>query len=230
MKSNEKPTLRSRFRFTKLEAVIVFGFVMLWCWMYIGIRNARREAFNSTCRGHRDQIRHALDTYKDDKGSYPPLYTVDANGKPMHSWRVLILPYMLDTYGTKQFFQAYNLNEPWNGPTNIKLADQVPDYYRCVYERDANTTPFLMVSSANDPRSINMEGKNPIVLVEMNNREVNWLEPKDISITELNKIIASGKYSQHHTGSDNLGGCRYYPNHKRTGNTNDINDDRDLQN
>jgi len=36
----------------------------------------------------------ALFNYHDDYGSYPPAYIADESGRPMHSWRVLILPYL----------------------------------------------------------------------------------------------------------------------------------------
>ena len=38
--------------------------------------------------------RLALHNYHQANGCFPPAYIADKNGKPMHSWRVLILPYM----------------------------------------------------------------------------------------------------------------------------------------
>ena len=35
-----------------------------------------------------------MHNYHDEHGSFPPAYIADASGKPMHSWRVLILPYL----------------------------------------------------------------------------------------------------------------------------------------
>src|SRR6478672_5330638 len=45
------------------------------------------------CSNHLKQIGIALQNYHDVYGSFPPAYVADANGRPMHSWRVLILPF-----------------------------------------------------------------------------------------------------------------------------------------
>ena len=73
------------------------------------------------------EIQLALLNYESAKGSLPPAYIADATAKPMHSWRVLILPYL----GEMALYNKYNFNEPWNGPNNSKLAAQVPDVFRC---------------------------------------------------------------------------------------------------
>jgi len=44
----------------------------------------------------------------------------------MHSWRVLILPYMGEE--EQQLYSRYNLNEPWNSPENHKLAALRPRF------------------------------------------------------------------------------------------------------
>jgi len=36
----------------------------------------------------------AVANYHDSHGQFPPPYIAEADGKPMHSWRVLILPYL----------------------------------------------------------------------------------------------------------------------------------------
>jgi hypothetical protein len=45
----------------------------------------------------------------------------------MHSWRALILPYFEDA----DVERSYDLDEPWNGPKNAALADQMPRVFRC---------------------------------------------------------------------------------------------------
>ena len=48
----------------------------------------------STCFSNLRQIAKALNDYGQATGHFPPPFVADANGKPMYSWRVLILPYM----------------------------------------------------------------------------------------------------------------------------------------
>ncbi|MDR0706205.1 MAG: DUF1559 domain-containing protein [Planctomycetaceae bacterium] len=43
---------------------------------------------------HLQQIALACQAYKDTYGSYPPAFVTDTEGKPLYSWRVLILPFL----------------------------------------------------------------------------------------------------------------------------------------
>jgi hypothetical protein len=44
---------------------------------------------------------------------------------PLLSWRVHLLPAL----GRNDLYQQFKLDEPWDGPNNIKLLDQMPDVY-----------------------------------------------------------------------------------------------------
>ena len=64
-----------------------------------------------------EQIGIALQKYHDQHGSFPPAYTVDADGNPLHSWRTLILPY----FGEPKWNEIYDqirFNEPWDSEHN----------------------------------------------------------------------------------------------------------------
>jgi hypothetical protein len=49
----------------------------------------------------------------------------DPNGKPLLSWRVAILPF-IEQQG---LYQQFDLNQPWDHPTNKKLIDKMPAIY-----------------------------------------------------------------------------------------------------
>ena len=70
-------------------AVVTVGYHLA-----IAFRDAREAARRSQCKGNLKQIGLALLNYHDTFGCFPPAYIADADGKPMHSWRVLILPYI----------------------------------------------------------------------------------------------------------------------------------------
>src|SRR5262245_3382414 len=55
---------------------------------------AREPARRMQCLNNLKQIALALHNYDATYGSLPPAYIADASGKPMHSWRVLILPFL----------------------------------------------------------------------------------------------------------------------------------------
>ena len=46
------------------------------------------------CQSNLSRLGLAFRQYHDDYGSFPPAYLVGADGNPMHSWRVLLLPYL----------------------------------------------------------------------------------------------------------------------------------------
>jgi hypothetical protein len=47
------------------------------------------------------------------------------DGKPLLSWRVLILPYL----DNKPLYDRFKLDEPWDSPHNIKLLSEMPKSY-----------------------------------------------------------------------------------------------------
>lgn len=57
----------------------------------------------------------AMMNYRDLYGSWPPARTVDKNGKPLHSWRTLLLPFL----GEADLYKKIDLNEPWDSQTNL---------------------------------------------------------------------------------------------------------------
>jgi hypothetical protein len=58
-------------------------------------------------------------------GRLPPAVLRDAEGKPLLSWRVLILPYLEQNH----LYEQFHLNEPWDGPHNISLLSAMPRVY-----------------------------------------------------------------------------------------------------
>ena len=71
------------------------------------------------------QIGLALHNYSDVNRHLPPAFVLGPDGKPWHSWRVLILPYLRQS----QLYQQYKFDEPWDGPNNKKLLENMPAYY-----------------------------------------------------------------------------------------------------
>ena len=72
------------------------------------------------------QIGLAMFNYACQYKTLPPAYTTDKNGKPLLSWRVLLLPYMDEDGLYKQF----HLDEPWDSEHNKPLVAQMPQTYR----------------------------------------------------------------------------------------------------
>jgi hypothetical protein len=161
------------------------------------ISPAREAARRMQCSNNLRQISLALYTYENHYGSLPPAYIADTNGKPMHSWRVLILPYL----ERKDLYNQYNFNEPWDGPNNKKLLDARPSFYACpsdeeAYRKDQAQTSYVAVVGSNaawsnkrphrhNDSGFNEKASSTIMLVETAGTGINWTEPKDLSLDTL---------------------------------------------
>jgi hypothetical protein len=73
-----------------------------------------------------ETIAKALNAYAADHGSYPPPAMIDANNVKLHSWRVMILPYL----GEEELYNQFRLDLPWNDPDNMSVAANMPAVYR----------------------------------------------------------------------------------------------------
>jgi hypothetical protein len=67
----------------------------------------------------------AMHRYQEDHGSLPPPAVYDKEGKPLLSWRVLLLPYM----GDNDLHKEFRLDEPWDSPHNRRLLPKMPKVY-----------------------------------------------------------------------------------------------------
>jgi hypothetical protein len=85
----------------------------------------------------------ALHSYHEIHGSFPPAYTVDENGKPLHSWRVLILPYIEQ----RELYDKIRLDEPWDSEYNRQFHDvQVSIEWRRMFQcRTRREMPFSRI-------------------------------------------------------------------------------------
>src|SRR5262249_16761652 len=55
-------------------------------------------------------------------GDMLPAVVYSQDGKPLYSWRVLILPYI----DQANLFHQFNLDEPWDSPNNKALLARMP--------------------------------------------------------------------------------------------------------
>jgi hypothetical protein len=82
---------------------------------------------------HLRQIGLALHNFRSAHGNFPPAIVFGPDGKPWHSWRVLILPYLEEP----RLFNQYDFTQPWDSPKNRALIDKMPAVYRDPQNGDA---------------------------------------------------------------------------------------------
>lgn len=128
----------------------------------------RRAACTSNLR----KVVLALLAYERDHGALPPAYTVDADGRPLHSWRTLILPYL----DQEALYRTIDLSKPWNDPANAKALGTTV-YVFCCPEQSfdrPNTTTFLATVAPNGC----LIPKEPCRLAEIK-------DPRDSTLTVI---------------------------------------------
>ena len=89
------------------------------------VAKVRDSAANAQSANNLKQIALALHNYHDTHNAFPPAAVCDKAGKPMLSWRVLILPYIEQA----ELYREFKLDEAWDGPTNKKLLAKMPKVY-----------------------------------------------------------------------------------------------------
>lgn len=137
----------------------------------------------------------AVANYHDHFGCLPPAYIADENGRPMHSWRVLILPWLEQ----KSLYDQYRFDEPWDGPHNRLLADKMPAVFAFHDKTDhGGITNYLRVVGPGtaSPGATTISNKditdgtdNTLLIVENLGAGVNWLEPRDLEFDVMSFAI-----------------------------------------
>jgi type II secretory pathway pseudopilin PulG len=187
---------------------VVLGLLVLACGGILvalllpAVQAARQAAYRVNCQNNLKQIGVALHAYHDVHGTLPPAYIPDANGRPMHSWRVLILPYLEQG----ALFSQYDMNQPWDSPQNKALIEQMPEDFACpaAEASPGKTTyqvivgPQTMFPGAKGVKfnEVNDGLSKTIAVVESSDSPVTWTEPVDLSFDKLDFTIGSEQPGQ----------------------------------
>jgi hypothetical protein len=96
--------------------------------LFIPAFGAAKEAFRrSECSDNFHQIALAMLLYEREHGTLPPAWTEDDEGNRLHSWRVLLLPYL----GQEELYQKIRLEEPWDSEHNRRFHEAAIPFYQC---------------------------------------------------------------------------------------------------
>ena len=165
------------------------------------------------CANNMKQITLALHNYYDANKCLPPAYTVDENGNPLHSWRVVLLPYVES--GT--LYDEIRHDEPWDSEYNKQFHARMPTYYCCPStETMAGMTTYSVIVGEETPfgdpntkftfGSISDGLSNTIFIVERK-KPVCWMDPtQEITFEEACKGINvfGNEMGSNHSGGMNV--------------------------
>lgn len=221
MKTKEKSKTFPRLKVAGIVVVVLALFV------YIIVLPAMDSAFEALhhrdCQNHVKQIALAMYTYNDTYHSFPPAYTVDADGIPLHSWRTLLLPF-LECEG---LYDQIKLDEPWDSDHNKQFHDQKPPVFSCWhslkhFKRDKSLakkweksiTAYQAVvgpgtlfpgSESRSLDDVTRDKSDTIMLLE-STVGVCWMAPLDLPIEALEHGVVSAKSGILGVGSYHNGG------------------------
>jgi prepilin-type processing-associated H-X9-DG protein len=194
------------------STLLLVGLVVMCCiFLLLPDTGSRGSPKRDRCTNNLKQIGLGLQNYTDIYRCFPPAYITDENGKPMHSWRVLILPFIEQ----KALYDRYDFDEPWDGPNNSKLAKEMPPIFACpsdianpgiLTDYVALVGPETMWQPDHGTtfKEIKDGSTQTIAVIEATGAGINWMEPRDLPFSAVSKGINPKQgvgISSHHPGA-----------------------------
>ncbi len=130
-----------------------------------------------------------------DQNSYFPSDVVGKDGKPLLSWRVVILPFIEQA----ELFKKFKLDEPWDSEHNKKASETVVKLYTNGHEPKNTKYPMTYFQRPTGKGSLHERGakikfaditdgtSNTVLIIETN-KPVEWAKPDDF-VFDLEKPI-----------------------------------------
>ncbi len=194
-------------RFSLLEFFVLICALGLVIGLVLPALNCRRPSSRTACHNNLRLLALAMLYYHDDHGSFPPACVYDENGRPAHSWRVLLLPYLEE----QALYDAYSFDEPWDGPNNRKLADKMPDFFRCTRSKRAgkDRTHYVVLrgegsvfptKGSTTLKQIRDGISDTILVVELPRGDTPWMAPRDFDASKFSTEFLEPGGSSRHSG------------------------------
>lgn len=138
------------------------------------------------------RIGEAFHDFADERnGTLPSSMICDKDGKPLYSWRVLLLPYL----GEEKLFNQLKLDEPWDSAHNKPLLAKTPKAFEMTGIKAEEGMTYFQVFQGHAlaekkgnrfPASFT-DGTLTILAVEAA-EPVHWAAPGDIKVTKKDEV------------------------------------------
>ncbi|MEI8369489.1 MAG: DUF1559 domain-containing protein [Planctomycetia bacterium] len=203
IEASERPGAPVRYtgRSRALAGIILSGMMMLASSLVLislsgfqqGFETGRRDPYIKNVK----EIGLAFQSAASANQDIMPLVIVNADGRPLLSWRVALLPYL----GEEALYREFHLDEPWDSPHNLTLLPRIPRVYECLRAPTAvGITPYVaaagpgMFFDAPEPipgtqtigvsiGAISDGTANTILLFELGqNNGVPWTSPQEVTV------------------------------------------------
>jgi hypothetical protein len=116
-----------RLQGRRLAVAAILSYGVLFCTglLWAPCSQVREAQRRMKCANRLKTLASAMHEYNEDHGTLPPHAIYDGEGRPLLSWRVLLLPYL----GEAELYEAFRLDEPWDGPHNAALLARRPEVF-----------------------------------------------------------------------------------------------------
>ena len=168
------------------------------------VQAAREAARRMTASNNLKQIGLAMHNYHATYNRLPPRAITDAEGNPLLSWRVSLLPFLEQ----QALYDQFHLDEPWDSPHNLPLSEiVVPTYVDPSAAYLGNRTVFsspdgaeTMLGEVGQDRSfadIRDGVSNTLMVVEVAPEQaVVWSQPEDVTLLPTDPLADTGSVHQ----------------------------------
>jgi prepilin-type processing-associated H-X9-DG protein len=197
-------------------AAAACGVLLMCCGVLIAlllpaVQQAREAARRTQCKNNLKQIGLALHNYHDTYQLFPAAHLNGLQGEPKLSWRVSILPYIDE--GPR--FNAYQFGEAWDGPSNSRLLNPLPQVYSCPSHSAPGNTNTSYATITGDHsilgdgvcvkmREVTDGSSNTLMVIEACQLNIPWMKPQDIDAKTFTKIGDPNGVSSKHLGGVNV--------------------------
>jgi hypothetical protein len=125
--------------------------------------------------------------YADTNGTLPPAAVRSKDGRPLLSWRVLILPQIEQ----EALYKEFHLDESWDSPHNVRLLERMPRVY-APFSGKKTPRPYTTYyqvfvgkgtafeGPAGMPLGDFPDGQSNTILVTEAGEAVPWTKPEDL--------------------------------------------------
>ena len=210
--TSDKPQATGRSRAWITWLMVLGVFALLVSLLLPGTRTPQPPMHRSQCVNNLKQIALALYNYEEHYLALPPAYTVDAHGKPLHSWRTLILPFLNE----HELYRKIDQTKAWDDPVNAAALQTIPTVFRCPAWVDSKNHTLYLASTAThgclQPEGtrhfseITDDHANTLMVLEVPiDRAVPWMAPLDANEQLILSIGPKSKLA--HNGGVNAGFC-----------------------